>query len=224
MVGVSIGSIFSNNSNTDYTSSTGTSTTSDNDYGISINPSLGWFVSENLAVGISPTVGYTKKKQLGKSSTGSTYLKDETSDYSFGLGGFTRYYFESKNPSLKFFGQYNLSFGLSGSKSDGFAYETLGIYVDRYNRKSSGDLFVNTGLAFGISKFLSNHTSLDFYVGYNYSYTKSNPTGTSVRDYSDPSTGDITQKVDYDQKVTGNNLVIGVGYQIFIPKMNKARQ
>jgi len=133
----------------------------------------------------------------------------------------TRYYFSGNTTMTRFFGQYDLSLGLSGSKSEGFQYETLGIYVDRYNRKSSGDFMANTGLTFGLSKFLTKHTSLDFYLGYTFSYINSNPTGTSFRDYSDPGTGDVTQKIDYEQKFTGHGIVLGVGFQIFLEKNKK---
>ncbi|MDP4263956.1 MAG: hypothetical protein Q8941_15620 [Bacteroidota bacterium] len=218
MVGVSVGSVFFNSNSTDFSSSAGSSSTSNTNYGVSLIPSMGWFTTSNIAIGVSPSFNYTKQKQLGKSAAGNTYLKDETSQFSFGIGGFTRYYFAGTSNKTRFFGQYNLSLGLSGSKSEGFEYETLGVYVDRYNRKSSGDLFVNTGLTFGVSKFLANHNSLDFYIGYTFSYTSSNPKGTTLRDYSDPATGDINQTVDYKQKITGHNVVLGVGYQVFLEK------
>ena len=94
------------------------------------------------------------------------------------------------------------------------------LYVDRYNRKASGDFFAKTGLSLGISKFLTNHTSLDLYIGYNFSYTKSNPSGTTFRDYADPNTADETQKINYDQKFTGHNFILGVGFQVFLERKN----
>jgi hypothetical protein len=215
MVGVSVVSAFFNSGSTDQSTSLATLTISNDNFGISFNPSIGWFITDNIAVGVMPTVGYNKKKQIGKSS-GSTYLKDETSQFNFGIGGFTRYYFNGKSTKTRFFGQYDLSLGLGGSKSEGFQYETYGVYVDRYNQKSSGDFFANTGLAFGVSKFITNHTSLDFYVGYKFSYIKSNPKGTFFRDYLDPAIGDVTQKPNYDQKFTEHNVVLGVGFQIFL--------
>lgn len=219
MVGVSIGAALYDHTTTDLVYTVGSSSTSTDQFGFNLNPQAGWFLNENVAVGIAPVVGYTHQKTIGKSSGGSTFLKDNTNTFSFQVGGFSRYYFKaSGNAGMRFFGQYNLAFGLGGSKSDGFAYEQLGTYVDRYTRKSSGDLVVNTGLTFGISKFLPGKNALDIFVGYNFSYTKSNPTGTTTRDYADPAIGDITTKPDYDQKITGHHFVIGVGYQIFLEK------
>jgi hypothetical protein len=220
MAGASVGSAFFNSGSTDQSTSLASLTVSSNDFGISLTPSIGWFITDNVAIGIAPTVSYDKKKILGKSS-GSTYLKDETSQFNFGVGGFTRYYFSGNSIKTRFFGQYDLSAGLGGSNDEGFQYETYGLYVDRYKTKSSGDFFVNTGVALGISKFLSGKTSLDFYIGYKFSYIKSNPKGTFVRDYTDPATGDVTQKPDYDQTFTGHNVVLGVGFQIFLDKSKK---
>lgn len=218
MLGASVGTIFFNNNSTDFSTSVSTSTTSNDNFGINFNPSMGKFINENFAVGFMPDIGFSKQKQLGKSSAGSTYLKDETTLYNVGIGGFARYYFDGKNDKTRFFGQYNLSLGIGGSKTSGFQYETLGIYVDRYDRKSSGDFIAKTGVNLGISKFLSNHTALDFYIGYNFSYIKSNPSGTTVRDYTNPGTADETQKINYDQKFTGNNVVLGIGFQVFLEK------
>ncbi len=217
MLGASVGTIFFNNGNTDVSTSILTSTTSSDNFGISFNPSLGWFIDDNIAVGLIPAIAFNKQKTLGKSG-GNTFLKDETSRFNVTVGGFARYYFNGENPKTMFFGQYDLSAGLGGSKTEGFQYETNGVYVDRYTQKSSGDFLVNTGLSLGVSKFLAAKTALDFYIGYKFSYIKSNPKGTFFRDYLDPNTGDVTQKPDYDQKFTGHNLVLGVGFQIFLDK------
>jgi hypothetical protein len=218
MTGASVASLFYNNSSSDLSNSLGSSTNSTDNFGITFNPSIGWFISDDLAIGVTPILGYSKQKQLGKTATGSTYLKDESNQLGVSIGSFARYYFKSNGKAMRFFGQYNLSLGLGGSKSDGFEYETLGLYVDRYDRKSSGDFLANTGVTFGLSKFIGSHAALDFYLGYNFSYTKSNPAGKSLRDYSDPGTADITTKIDYQQKVTGHNVLLGVGFQLFIPK------
>src|SRR6185295_15699703 len=97
MFGASVGTIFFNNGSTDFSTSVSTSTTSVDNFGISFNPSMGRFINENVVIGIMPDVGFNKQKQLGKSSAGSTYLKDETSQYNVGVGGFARYYFDGKN-------------------------------------------------------------------------------------------------------------------------------
>jgi outer membrane protein W len=218
MVGASVGTVFFNSSSTDLSYPVGSSSTTDNNYGIALSPSLGWFITDNVVVGVSPVINYNKQKQLGKSSNGNTYLKNDAHQFGAGLGGFARYYLKGSGATTRFFGQYNLSAGLNGSKNEGFQYETYGVYVDRYDQKSSGDFFVNTGVIIGLSKFLGNLNSLDFYIGYTFSYVKSNPKGTTIRDYADPGTPDINQAINYTQKFMGHNVVLGLGYQIFLSK------
>lgn len=218
MVGFSVGSFFYNHSSSDLSNSLGSSTTELDEFGIALNPSIGWFVNENVVVGVAPSVTYDKQTQLGKSSNGNTYLKDESNHFGINVGGFSRYYFKGPSNNLRFFGQYNLSIGLGGGKSDGFEYERNGIYVERYNRKSSGDFMANTGVTAGLSKFVSRYTALDFYIGYDFSYTKSNPTGNTTTDYTDPGTPDTNVKIDYEQKITQHHLVFGVGFQVFLAK------
>ncbi|HLG38207.1 MAG TPA: hypothetical protein VI461_01015 [Chitinophagaceae bacterium] len=218
MVGASIGSLFYNNSSTDFSNSLGSSSTETDNYGIVFSPAIGWFISEDIVIGAAPMISYNKQKQLGKSSGGSTYLKNESNQFGVSIGGFSRYYFKGASNNLRFFGQYNLSFGFGGSKSEGFEYETLGLYVDRYDNKSSGDFMINTGVNLGLSKFVGSHASIDFYVGYGYSYIKSNPSGTSVRDYADPGTADITTQIEFEQKITGHNIILGIGFQLFLEK------
>ena len=133
------------------------------------------------------------------------------------MGGFARYYFGTNN-AVRLFGHYNLQAGISGNKSEGFEYERTGLYVDRYNYKSSGNFFVNTGLNFGVSKFLNANTSVDFFIGYKLSLAKSSPDGTSLRDYTDPLSPDENQNIKYEQDVTEHGVTIGVGFQIFLDK------
>ena len=221
MLGFSIGSGFYNNGTIDRSNDISSSTIESDNFGITINPSAGWFISDDLALGFSPSVSFNKQKQVGKGANGNTFLNDELNQYSISLGGFARYYFKGQSNKLRFFGQYNLSLGLTGGKNEGYEYESLGIYVDRYDSKFSGGFSANTGVNIGASKFINNQLAIDFYIGYNYSYTKTNPKGTSNRDYLDPVVPDQTQNIDFEQKVTGHNIILGVGLQVFLEGKKK---
>src|SRR5215813_6586629 len=74
MVGASIGTIFFNSGSTDNSTSISTSTTSNDNYGINLAPSIGWFINDNVAIGIMPSVAFNKQKILGKAG-GNTFLK-----------------------------------------------------------------------------------------------------------------------------------------------------
>jgi hypothetical protein len=217
MVGFSLVSAFFNNGTTDRSNDISSSTIENDNFGISINPNVGWFISDDVAVGISPSISYSKQKQVGKGANGNTFLSDEVSMYGVSVGGFARYYFKGQ-PNLRFFGQYNLNLGIAGGKNEGYEYESLGIYVDRYESKYSGGFKGNTGVSFGASKFLNDHVAIDFIIGYNFSFGKSEPEGTSVREYADPSTPDQTQTIKFEQKVTGNDIQLGIGLQVFLDK------
>jgi hypothetical protein len=73
------------------------------------SPSFGYFISDNLAVGTSLT--------LGSERTGTGDAKTVTS--SFGVGPFVRYYKFTSNESLAIFGQAGLSIG-SGKTDPAF--------------------------------------------------------------------------------------------------------
>lgn len=220
MIGFSIASAFFNNASIERSNNLTSSTIENDNFGISINPSIGWFISDNIALGVSPVISFSKQKQVGNGANGNTFLKDELNQYSFALGGFARYYFKGES-TFRFFGQYNLSAGITGGKNEGYEYESIGTYVDRYDNKFSGGIAINTGVNFGASKFLNNHIALDIYLGYNFSYSKTNPKGTALRDYSDPSTPDQTQNINYDQKITGHNFQLGAGLQVFLDRKKK---
>src|SRR5829696_7465790 len=92
MIGASVGTIFFNSGTTDLSTVLASTSTTDNNFGVSINPSIGWFNSDNLVLGISPVIGFRTLKKVGNASNGNTFLKDETNEYNFGIGGFARYY------------------------------------------------------------------------------------------------------------------------------------
>ena len=67
----------------------------------SFSPSFGYFVSDNLAVGASLSLGSTR--------TGTGANKEVTTAFSF--GPFVRYYLFTSNEQFAFFGQAGLNFG-----------------------------------------------------------------------------------------------------------------
>ena len=62
MVGVTIGSVLFNHGNSDLKSRGGSTSTSVDEFGVSVNPSYGWFINDQLALGISPGVIFNHKK------------------------------------------------------------------------------------------------------------------------------------------------------------------
>jgi hypothetical protein len=77
----------------------------DNSSSFTLSPSVGYFMSDNFALGLS--VGF----ETNSTGTGS----DKTVNNSFGLGPFARYYVFTSNSQFGFFGQAALTFGTGAS-------------------------------------------------------------------------------------------------------------
>lgn len=216
MAGVSVGNIFLNSGSADYTFPPPTSgySASNSSYGISLNPSMGWFISDNTVVGGMLNIGFTHQKNHNEAS-GNTYLKNENNIFNFGIGGFARNYFSNNSNSLRPFGQLSIGAGTGSLKNEGFFYNGTS-YKDTYEGKSSGSFYFNAGLLFGFTKLLNDHTGLDIAAGYSFSYNKNNTKTTTLRDNGNNGTIDETIISDPTQKFTGHGFAFTLGYQVFL--------
>src|SRR6187399_1130512 len=79
MVGASIGSVFLNSGSSDvsFPQTQGYSSKSSG-YGIKIEPSWGWFISEKTAVGVSLNINPSSQK-ISYEDAGTTFQRDESS-------------------------------------------------------------------------------------------------------------------------------------------------
>lgn len=129
---------FSNSSTGDFSNST-----------FSFSPRAGFFVSNNIAIGLA--IGFDGSKEEDIVGGGFTTTEDTTTELSF--GAFGRYYF---SPASKFsvFGE--LGFNVLSNKVESSA-TTGGITVSG-ETKSNG---FNVALAPGISYFVSNSFALE---------------------------------------------------------------
>lgn len=111
--------------------------------GFNIAPSAGYFVNENIAVGLS--LGYNSLKN----EVPSNPVTSESKYTSFGVGAFGRYYFTPGN-SFSLFGQ--LGVGYESGK------------LEQNSDESKTDSF-NIGVAPGINYFVSEHFALEATFG-----------------------------------------------------------
>ena len=111
------------------------------------SPRAGFFVTDNIAIGIALGVEGTKTEDFD----GPTFVETKRTDFS--IGAFGRYYF---TPGSKFsvFGE--LGFNVVSGKV--VTDETLGNVTTSYQTKDNG---FNLGVAPGIAYHLSNHFSLE---------------------------------------------------------------
>lgn len=217
IVGSSVGSLVFNSGKSDINvAQIGSNKSVSKGYNISINPTLGWFISDKTAVGASVNINPSNNK-ISYSQSGSTYQSDKATNFNVGLGGFARHYFGSSKDLLPF-GQLGVNFGISNLKTEGFFYGGSGptAYKSTYTGKSTGGMYLNTSVQAGITKMISAQTGLDFYLGYSYSYNSNTFNRTNLRDDGNDGTIDSRSENQTTTKYTNNGLTIGVGFQIFL--------
>jgi hypothetical protein len=218
MAGATVGTVFYNSGKSDYSYPPPTTgfTSNNSNYGLSLSPSMGWFISDNTAAGVSLLFSFSKSKITDVSAgNGNTFNKDNSNRFNTGLGGFARNYFKNDGKMLPF-GQFNLNFGTGSSGSKGFTFS--GADKNSYDGKSSGDFFVNAGLSLGFTKMLNTNTGLDFFAGYNYSYNKSDFKKITRVDEGNNGSIERTFENNPAQKFTNHGAVIGISFQIFLDK------
>jgi hypothetical protein len=206
MVGASVASLFFNSGTSDQTITfIGSTTGKVTGYGVNITPSLGWFISDNTAVGFTLALSPNGEKVTFEEN-GSTFQKDKFTNFNVGIGGFARNYFRSSGSFLPF-GQAGFDAGISSRKTDGFFYggSAPATYKKTYDGKSSGGFFAD----------------LDLYVGYNYAYNKNTMNLTTLRDDLIDGSIDETAKSETVTKYTNHRFILGVGFQVFLEKRKK---
>jgi outer membrane protein W len=216
MVGATIGNIFVNSGNSDvsYPNATQGYTSNSTSFGLSLNPSIGWFINERTVIGATLAVNPTKNKTTFENG-GNTFQKDESTAFNIGIGAFARNYF-STSSSFMPFGQAGFNVGISTQKTNGFFIAASNAYKSTYDGKSSGGSFANAALSIGMTKLLNPHIGLDIYAGYNFSYTKNKYKTTTLRDDLNNGSIDLTSISEPESEFTNHGFMVGVGLQIFL--------
>lgn len=217
MVGSGIGTVLFNSASSDITvSSIGQTKAKINSYNISLQPTIGWFINSKTALGVSLNIN-----PAGQSTTyeenGTTFQKDKFNSFNIGAGGFARSYFSDKGSFLPF-GQAGINAGLSNLETSGFFYGGSGasLYKDTYSGSSSGGFFANASFLLGVTRKISEHTGLDIYLGYNFSYNKNTFSRTTLTDRLNDGSVDETRENETTTKYTNHGFLLGAGFQVFL--------
>lgn len=204
LIGVSFGSFSFTNSNSQTTySNTPTKYKSDgSSYSVSINPNLGFFVIDNLAVGASVSVSYYGSKSKSTNTSSTTSSTSEYVQPSFYIGPFARYYVPGSGKGRIFAqvnGQYGIYGGSSKSRSgSGYHSETI--------TRPKGDW--NAGAAAGYEYFPNPYLGFYATVGVNY--------GKSKTEYEyNPSTG---TGYTYTSEYSRFYIPVNLGIQVHLQK------
>ena len=216
MAGASIGTAFFNSGKADYSVPSPTSgyTINTNTLGVSLSPSFGWFITDNVVVGAQLSGGYKYDKTLKSDESDVTYYKNVINSFNLSVGGFARNYFHASG-SFTPFAQVSFSVGFGSSEHEGYGYNTAPVYKDVFKGKSSGDFLANAGLAVGATKMLNKHVGLDFVAGYTYSINNSKYKTNTDRDIG--INGSVDEKLVSDLTIKSSNhgFALGVGFQVF---------
>lgn len=217
MVGSSVASIFFNSGNADR----GNGNSKITNYGISITPNIGWFISDKTVVGATLNINPHGQKTTYEKN-GSTYESDKSNSFDIGLGGYVRNYFSNKSDWAPF-GQFSLNAGISSLKTEGFFYYPTGslLYKSTYSGSSSGGFFVNAAFVAGLTKMMGENAGLDLFVGYNFSYNKNTFKRTTLDYISSTDNNPVRINDVTNTKFTNHGFVLGVGFQVFLRQKKK---
>ena len=221
MAGGAVGSIFLNSGSADVTfpQVRGYSSKTSN-YGLRIEPSFGWFITDKTVVGTSVNINPTGQKVTYK-DVNVTFQEDKSTGFNIGVGGFLRNYFGQAS-SFRPFGQFGFNAGINSTSTEGFRYyDASPDYKVSYDGKSSGGFFANAIVQFGFTKMVGDHTGLDFYIGYNFSYNKNTFKTTTLTDLNLDGSIDTRAENEPTTKFTNHGMIVGVGFQVFLKGKGK---
>lgn len=208
LIGVGIGSISYTNSDskTTYSNTPTVYKSEGNSFSISVNPNIGWFIQDNLALGGGVSLSFYKSKSTSSNTGSATTSTSESTQPSVYLSPFARYYFGGSKAGMPFAHlsfQYGIYGGNSTSKtSTGSSSETT--------TKPKGDW--NTGIQLGYEHFVNTHIGFYGSIGFNYGKSK------TIYEYR-PSTG---TGYDYTSEYSRFYIPVNVGLQVHLaPKAKK---
>lgn len=222
MLGATVGSVnFNSGTGTQEVASIGSADSKASGYSIQINPSMGWFINEKTVIGGALTLNPAGNKTTYESG-GNTFQKDQQNSFNIGAGGFVRHYLGGTGRLLPF-AQAGVNAGVNTTTTEGFFYggSGSGAYKDTYDGKSSGGSYLNAQLLGGFTKMVGELTALDFYLGYNFSRSRSTFSLTRLRDEGNNGSIDIRSENKTTSTYTNHGFILGVGFQVFLRSKKK---
>lgn len=201
MAGVSIGSGGFNANNTSFDQeSVGTSGSTTNFINLSLTPSMGWFLNENIVLGVNVNVNF--QNRVYKSGS---FADSKNNDFTIGLGGYGRYYFASTG--FMPYGQVSLGGAFGSGKGSGNAKNTS--YSDKWTEDKKGIFNLSAGAAFGVTKMVAKNVGFDIGLGYLFTNSSYNYSSVTNRQYA-ASSEKLETKGKYSNSSHGVTLSAGL--------------
>ena len=149
-------------------------------FSFNVIPSFGYFVKNNLAIGATIKVGYSKSSERLVDNINDDPLSIFNTDMNsisitknYGIGSFVRYYWDlSKRFKFYLQGGLNYTYGIQQGKSytSDPSNPTPGVPVEQNNRLNTANIDVSPGLVFFTKPNLAIQTSIGRVY---YQFTKS---------------------------------------------------
>ncbi len=205
---------FYNNKNVS-TSSTYTSRYDNQGCSISLYPRVGYFISDNIAVGASLSLNgqFNNYKSYRSNGIKSSDAKNSWGDV--GLIPYLRYYFLGEDSKNKFYGQLGAGMSIQlFSEQESTSYYDTGEKSGSSTNPSNG-YSVSGEALIGFNHFFTDNIAFNTAIG--YSYKKQTQTSTSHSMYAGittvfPETKNINE---------GGNVVWSFGFTMIIPGKSK---
>ncbi|MFA8298617.1 MAG: outer membrane beta-barrel protein [Hyphomicrobiales bacterium] len=144
-------------------------------FGFNFNPELGYFVANNLVVGVDFGYNYSQREEIdietGHDNNGNEFLIDKvkykTKSTQIKVGTFLRYYF--LKGQFKPFVKANIGLLQSSIKSPVYKYESNQYIKDYDSYRKANALY--TGLGAGAAYFINDNLAIE--GSFNYNFTSS---------------------------------------------------
>ncbi len=206
------------------TSYSGTSqTTASTSFSFALNPQIGYFVADHLAIGgiLSLEISSSQSNQTSSAGSGIPSDISRSNSYSFTAGPFIRYYFgDPVLSSTLFFIQADARGGTGDGNSTVTSYRTT--YISNSTGQGSGGFYWNAAGELGLVHFISKSAGLMVYAGYGYTLTQGSQLTTTNYAYKGVNTG-APDAVDHHNYRNGSGeVLIGAGFNIYFNSRKKS--
>jgi hypothetical protein len=173
-------------------------------FGISLNPSVGKFLTDNIVLGIEPGIGFSSSKTIGSNTTTSNTSTSKSSYFYASIGAYGRFYLGKASTKGMPFVQAGTGITFYPGYDNEVTYSTgIGNYNVKYESYTPWFVYGRAGY----EHFINTIIGLQFYIGYSHSDSQYDYTV----DY-DSGGGDYT---GYSES-NGGNFQFGAGLLIHL--------
>ncbi len=184
----------------------GSSSNTNNSLNVSITPSMGWFISEQVLVGGSFSFNLNNSK-----FTAGNNVTRKGNSFTAGIGSFGRYYFGATN----FMPYAQASLGVSFGSGKNTWDETYTTYSEKGEGNQKSIFNINAGIGMGLTKMISKNTGLDISLGYGFTNSSFDYSSESNIQYNNPPSSEL-RKSEYKYTGVNHGASFSIGFLIFL--------